>query len=81
MAESIYEGTWASGDPPSEVIDFMLMEPDGMNWTWEALQNTPTYVRRYCWDLLQIKRRAQQDQIEKAGRKRANHGAGPGPHR
>lgn len=51
--ESIYDGTWASGPPPPELVDFQLMRGMG-GWSWEQLQATPLYVRRYCWDILQI---------------------------
>jgi hypothetical protein len=39
-----------------------------MRWSWDALQATPTYVRRYCWDLIQIRRQVEQDRQEKARR-------------
>lgn len=57
----------------------MLMDPEGMGWSWEALQNTPVYVRRYCWDLLQIKRAAQHAALKKARSSNAHDGNGPGP--
>lgn len=66
VAESIFEGTWASGDAPSEVIDFLLMHPDGMGWSWTELDATPIYVKRFCWDLLQIKMAAHKAAIDKA---------------
>lgn len=49
------------------------MHPDGMGWSWSDLQDTPMYVRRYCWDLLQIKRQAELDAIKKA-KKRQGRG-------
>ncbi len=70
VAESIFEGNWSSGDAPSEVIDFLLMHPDGMGWSWPELDATPIYVKRFCWDLLQIRMAAQKDAIEKAKRKK-----------
>jgi hypothetical protein len=27
----------------------------GMDWSWPELEATPMYVRRFCWDLHQIK--------------------------
>jgi len=42
------------------------MHPDGMGWSWPDLQDTPVYVRRFCWDLLQIKRKAEKDAMDKA---------------
>lgn len=65
-AESIYEGTWGSGAPPQELVDFELMRQDGMGWSWQELQSTPRYVVRYCWDLLQARRQAEQDVNERA---------------
>jgi hypothetical protein len=58
--ESIYAGTWSSGAPPEEFIDFLLMHPvDGMGWSWDELQNTPAYVRRYCSDFLHARLEAR----------------------
>lgn len=65
MAESVYAGTWASGPVPQELSDFEMMHPDGMGWSWPDLQATPAYMRRVCWDLLQIRRTAAKDAIEK----------------
>ncbi len=55
--ESIYEGTWASGPPPDEWIDFEVMRE--MGWSWSALDATPDYVRRFCWDFILARRNAQ----------------------
>lgn len=63
-AESIYEGTWGSGAPPQELVDFELMRE--MKWSWTDLQSTPAYVRRYSWDLLQARRQAEHDANERA---------------
>lgn len=52
-----------------------MMHPDGMGWSWADLQDTPMYVRRYCWDLLQIKRKAERDAIEAANRRGDRRGA------
>jgi hypothetical protein len=66
--ESIYDGTWASGAPPEEFIDFLLMHPeDGMGWSWTELEDTPQYVRRYCWDFLQARMKARQKAAEREG--------------
>lgn len=48
--ESILDDTWSSGAAPSEWADFILMRR--MHWSWEQLQATPGYVRRYCLDFL-----------------------------
>lgn len=69
VAESVYDGTWASGPIPAEISDFELMSPEGMGWSWPELQVTPIYVRKFCWELLQIRRRAAADRIEQARRK------------
>lgn len=66
-AESIYEGTWLSGPPPQELVDFELMRE--MGWTWQELQQTPAYVRRYCGDLLAARREAEAKAIEREQRK------------
>lgn len=39
------------------MADFELML--GMKWSWDALQNTPNYVRRYCLDFLRMRREAE----------------------
>jgi hypothetical protein len=52
----------------------MLMRPDGMGWSWEDLQNTPPYVKRYCIDFLNIQRRVEAGAIEKARRKQQQQG-------
>jgi hypothetical protein len=70
-AESVYEGTWSSGPPPDEVIDFEVMRE--MGWTWTELQDTPWYVRRFTWDLICARRQA-----EKAAHERSMEGAGHG---
>jgi hypothetical protein len=49
--ESIVDGTWGSGAPPAEFIDFQLMRE--MKWTYDELKAVPVYVQRYCWDFLQ----------------------------
>lgn len=60
VAESIYEGTWASGPPPDEFIDFELMFE--FHWSFHELSETPLYVKRFTWDLLQVRRQAEADQ-------------------
>jgi hypothetical protein len=32
-----------------------------MRWSWQDLEDTPMYVRQYCWDLHQIKVQAAAD--------------------
>jgi hypothetical protein len=48
----------------------MLMRPDGMGWSWEELQATPPYVKKFCVDLLNIQRRVETAAIEQARRQR-----------
>lgn len=66
-AESIYEGTWASGSPPLEMVDFELMFH--MEWSWPDLEKTPLYVKRYTWDLLQARLSAEKEANEREARK------------
>lgn len=40
----------------------------GMRWSWTDLENTPPYVRRYCLDLLNIRRQAEADHAKKQAR-------------
>lgn len=62
-AESIYDGTW-SGAAPQEVVDFELMRE--MRWSWRDLQECPAYVKRFCWDFIQLRRQAEKDAIDRA---------------
>lgn len=62
--ESIIEGTWRSGAPPPEFVDFFLMFE--MGWSWRELQVTPPYVRRYCFDFRQAIMTHEAEQAEKA---------------
>lgn len=67
-AESVYGGTWASGPIPEEMVAFELML--GMGWSWTDYDACPMYVRRFCWDLLQARRKAEQDAQERANQGR-----------
>ncbi|MGW1071588.1 hypothetical protein [Streptomyces sp. NPDC002537] len=64
--ESILDGTWASGSPPPEWADFILMRR--MRWTWGDLQQTPLYVRRYCLDFLGLISEQEERENERARR-------------
>lgn len=66
-AESIIEGTWGSGQPPQEFIDWFLMRH--MRWSWDELQATPHYVQRYAFDFLQAQFRHESDQMDAANRR------------
>ncbi len=35
-------------------------------WSWAELQDTPVYVRRFVWDLKQIKQRCINQRTERA---------------
>ncbi len=59
----MYEGTWSSGPVPDELADYEVMRE--MHWSWDQLQATPTYVRRYCWDFTLARRSAEQAAAER----------------
>jgi hypothetical protein len=48
------------------LVDYDLMHE--MKWSWDELQATPLYVRRYCWDIMQVARRVEQDRLDQAER-------------
>lgn len=56
---------------PAEIRDFELMGGADIAWSWREYQETPLYVRRFCWDLMVIKRRCLAE--------RANRGKPGGP--
>ncbi|MFF4403841.1 hypothetical protein [Streptomyces sp. NPDC001404] len=64
--ESILDGTWASGDAPAEWADFILMRR--MHWSWDDLQQTPLYVRRYALDFLGLIAEQEEQENERARR-------------
>lgn len=39
-----------------------------MRWTWEDYENTPVFVRQFCWDFIMRKRRVHNRQVEDAQR-------------
>lgn len=39
-----------------------------MGWSFATLQATPAYVLRYCTDLMLIRRQAEADAADKAGK-------------
>ncbi|MDJ0342295.1 hypothetical protein QMK19_03715 [Streptomyces sp. H10-C2] len=69
-AESIYEGTWASGPAPIEVQWVELMREYG--WSWQEYAETPEYPKRVAWDLMVARRDAEnsrnQQQNQPQGR-------------
>jgi hypothetical protein len=60
----VYAGTWTSGPPPPELIDFEVMRE--MGWSFAELEDTPVYVRRYVWDLIRVRRQAEADANDRA---------------
>jgi len=46
-----------------EMADFELMYH--MHWSWLDLENTPPYVKRYAWDLLQARLSAEKNANER----------------
>lgn len=66
--ESIIEGTWGSGDPPQELVDFQLMRE--MHWTWRDLDETPLDVRQYAWDYILRERTVADARARKEARAR-----------
>jgi hypothetical protein len=58
-AESIYDGTWGSGAPPPELVDFELMRQ--MRWSYRDLQACPDYVKAYCWAFLNARAAAEAE--------------------
>lgn len=59
---SIVDGTWGSGEAPEEFSAFLLMRE--MKWSWEQYQATPPYVRRFCFDFVQMIFEEEQRQAE-----------------
>ncbi|WP_134667839.1 hypothetical protein [Amycolatopsis sp. CFH S0078] len=59
---SIVDGTWGSGAAPEEFVAWLLMRK--MHWSWEEYERTPPYVRRFCFDFLQLQFEEKQRQME-----------------
>jgi hypothetical protein len=72
--EAIIEGTWGGTGTPAEWADFILMRR--MRWSWEQLQQTPAYVRRYCIDFLSMIGVHEERESERAERKARRQGMG-----
>lgn len=48
-----------------------------MHWSWDELQATPLYVRRYCLDILNMLGEHEQQETRRAQAKaKARQGAG-----
>jgi hypothetical protein len=39
-----------------------------LRWSWRELEETPLYVRQFCWDFIMRRRRVQNEQREHAQR-------------
>jgi hypothetical protein len=35
-----------------------------MHWSWADFETAPVYVRKYCWDLMNIRRRVEGERAE-----------------
>lgn len=55
---AIFDKTWASGEAPAELRDFLLMQ--AMRWSWPDLEATPAYVRAFVWHFLQMQWEARR---------------------
>lgn len=67
--ESILGGTWGNSEPPPEEwVDFLIMKR--MRWSWDELQATPLYVRRYCADFLGLIAEAEEKDRKKKSKKK-----------
>lgn len=53
---------------PDEWADFLLMKR--MHWSWEQLQATPWYVRRYTLDFLSMAAEHEERQADRERRKK-----------
>jgi len=66
--ESILGGTWGHSEPaPAEWRDFVLMKR--MRWSWQQLEATPYYVRRYSMDFLGLIAEAEERERKKTEKK------------
>lgn len=58
VIESVYDGTWASGPVPDEiVIADVLLET---HWSWEQWLATPAWIRQTITDTIRCRREANQ---------------------
>lgn len=44
-----------------------MMGGENLAWSWREMEETPPYVRRFCWDLLNIKRRCMAEKSRPPG--------------
>lgn len=72
--ESIVEGTWGGDSAPAEWGDYVLMRR--MHWSWDQLQSTPMYVRRYCLDILNMISEHEERESKREQSRAERHQAG-----
>lgn len=72
--ESIIEGTWGGDTAPAEWADYVLMRR--MHWSWEQLQQTPLYVRRYCLEFIRMISKHEEREAQREQSRAERHQAG-----
>ena len=48
---------------PAEIVDYELMRE--MAWSWTEMERTPPYVRKFCTDLMVIRRRCEAERAKR----------------
>lgn len=67
---SVYDGTWASGPWPEELVIAEVLLETG--WSWRQWLATPAYMQRVVVDVIEARRRRDQDE---ADQQRSQHEA------
>lgn len=63
--EQLLQGLLGPGEgSPPEWIDYVLMKR--MGWTFDQVQATPAYVKRYCLDFMRLEAAAAEMKREEA---------------
>jgi len=47
-------------------VDYQLMRE--MSWSWQELEATPVYVRRFCLDISGIRHKCEADAMRRRSR-------------
>jgi hypothetical protein len=64
--ESIYDGTWGGGPVPEELpVAEIILET---HWSWDDYDRCPPYIRQLIWDVIQIRRRKDNETRERQHR-------------